>query len=64
MRIVVLHTINFEPPSPGDLPLAIAHEVDNADVTICVYQNAAGESQAEVVKPAAPDDHVEVFDVF
>lgn len=63
MRIVVLSTIAFAPPDPGTLPLAVAHEAQNADVVVCVYQNVNGESQAQIVMPSVSGHDVEIFDV-
>jgi hypothetical protein len=64
VKIVVLHSINFSPPTEESLTVEVARQVQASALTIAVYQNEAGETQAAIVKGAySPDEEIMVFDV-
>lgn len=64
MNIVVLHSINFSPPTEESLTVEVAREVQHSDLTIAVYQNEVGETQAAIVKGAyKATERIAVFDV-
>lgn len=67
MKVVVLTTIAYEPVDMAVVPHAVAEKCAAADMVICVYQDAQGESQVVATvsseKSGLYPPDIEVFDV-